>query len=105
VKEIFDEVYSLNRGFMICANRILLLVLAVGAAVDLHAQSASSQVRVAVLSEERLASAADLLITQLSKRKDIALVEREQLQKIVKEQTWATLAKDYVKVGQLLGAD
>jgi hypothetical protein len=63
--------------------------------------------RLAIIVEDpRLSTEADLLTTELSKRSDLELLEREQILKVRKEQSLAAVnGNDYLKLGKLLGAD
>ncbi|MDB6016425.1 MAG: Calcium-binding EF-hand-containing protein [Pedosphaera sp.] len=49
--------------------------------------------------------AADLLTVELSKNPQILLLERAQIEKVYHEQALTAGNKDYIKLGQILGAD
>src|ERR1022692_2907231 len=66
-------------------------------------------VRLAIVSEgDGLAPTADLLTAELSKDARLALLERDQIAQVLKEQALAQTSggkKDFLKVGRLLSAD
>ena len=64
-------------------------------------------VRLAIISEEpALATVADLLTVTLTTNRQAALVERDQLDRVLREQAGAAAGgRDFIKLGQLLGAD
>jgi TolB-like protein len=65
-------------------------------------------IRLAIVSEATALPAADFLTAELSKDGRLALLERDQIDKVINEQALALSAganKDYLKVGELLGAD
>jgi len=64
-------------------------------------------VRLAIIPEEpALAAVADLFTVTLSTNRQVALVEREQLDRVLREQAIASAnGRDFIKLGQLLGAD
>lgn len=84
------------------AVRWLLLVLLWSAAA-----SGAETVRLAIIPEEpALATVADLFTVTLSTNRQVALVEREQLDRVLREQANASAnGRDFIKLGQLLGAD
>src|SRR4051812_46891971 len=62
--------------------------------------------RLAVLSTDpQLASAVDLLTVELSKGPAVALLERDRIEKVYREQALSAGHRDYLKLGQVLGAD
>jgi hypothetical protein len=68
--------------------------------------AAEPPVRLAVIVEAEPASAvADLLTAELSKRDTLQLLERQEIQRIYREQSLSSVNKDYIKLGQILGAD
>src|SRR5437867_3662133 len=69
--------------------------------------SIGPSVRLAIIVEDpRLSTEADLLTVELSKRTDIELLERAQINKVRGEQALtASQRGDYLKLGELLGAD
>jgi hypothetical protein len=71
-----------------------------------EAQSNSGPVRLAIVGGgERPTAAADLLTVELTKRADVQLLERNEIEKVYREQALAAANRDYVKLGQVLGAD
>ncbi len=65
-------------------------------------------IRLAIINEDSLAPASDLLTVELSKDSRLALLERQQIAKVLHEQALAVADggnRDYLKVGELLGAD
>jgi hypothetical protein len=80
---------------------ILTLLLATGLA------AAAQDVRLALVpADPSAAAAADVLSAQLSSAKGVALLERTQVQKVLREQaTAAANGGQYLKLGQVLGAD
>jgi hypothetical protein len=84
-------------AWLICA---LLLALASGWAAE------PAPVRLALISEgPEAASALDLLTVSLSKQSAVALLERTEVDRVYREQALAAGAGDYVKLGEVLGAD
>ncbi len=68
--------------------------------------SAREPVRLAISGDPAFANEADLISVELSKSKEIILLERQQILKIADEHSLlAGKAGDDVKLGQLLGAD
>jgi hypothetical protein len=77
----------------------LLLVL------PTHAVSKASRLAI-IANDPRLSTEADLLTAELSKRTDLELLEREQILKLRREQSLSAVqGDDYLKFGNLLGAD
>src|SRR2546430_1885723 len=75
--------------------------------LSLHGR-AESQPRFAILSEPAFSQAGDMLSVELSQQTNILLLERGEIDRILKEQKLAlggTSLKDNIKVGQILGAD
>jgi len=71
----------------------------------LLAQS-NAPVRLALIAEtDEAASASDVLTAQLSGNPLIHLLERNEIEKIYREQGVSAANKDYLKLGQILGAD
>jgi len=80
---------------------LMILILA----ARLSAQS-NEPVRLALISESDEAStASDILTAQLSGNPKIQLLERNEIEKIYHEQGLSAGNKDYLKLGQILGAD
>ncbi len=62
--------------------------------------------RVAVVTEqEEVSAAADALSAQLSKTPNLVVLERDQINKVLREQELAVATRDYLKLGHLLSAD
>jgi hypothetical protein len=62
--------------------------------------------RLAIVSENsETTQAADILTAQLSRRSDLVLLERDQVQKIFQEQSLAASHGEFAQIGQILGAD
>ena len=79
---------------------ILLLALASCLAAE------PAPVRLALVSEgPEAAPALDLLTVSLTKQGAVALLERAEVDRVYREQALAAGAGDYVKVGEILGAD
>src|SRR5205807_2945480 len=73
---------------------------------DRKESSSSASVRVALVVEESSATtAADLLTAELSTKDRIQLLERTEIDRIYREQGLSAANKDYLKLGQILGAD
>lgn len=87
--------------------RCCLCGLVAALAIQWAAAAAAPAVRLAVVPEaEALQAAADLLTVVLSTNEQVALVERAQLDQVIREQELASAnARNYVKLGELLGAD
>jgi hypothetical protein len=82
------------------------LALLAAATWTLDAQSNPPPVRLAIIAEEPgVALAADLLTAGFSKRSDLQLLERSEIEKIYREQSLSAGNRDYLKLGQVLGAD
>jgi hypothetical protein len=80
--------------------------LIVGLFLALSAQALRAARLAIVIEDPRLSTEADLLTTELSKRSDVELLEREQILKIRKEQSLAAgFGNDYLKLGKLLAVD
>src|SRR5262245_46330890 len=86
------------------ALRILLLFATAAATVE--AQPSAPPVRLAIVAEDpAAATAGDALPAELSKRADLQLLERAQIERVYREQEMSAANRDYVKLGQILGAD
>jgi TolB-like protein len=84
----------------------ILAALIVGMAWGGRAQSNSVPARVAVLSEDSMAAeAGDTLTAAMSKREDVRVFERTEIEKIYREQALSAANQDCLKVGRILGAD
>jgi hypothetical protein len=72
----------------------------------LWAQTSNAPMRLAIISETADASiVSDLLAAELSRQPKLELLEREQIQKVYREQALSKANRDYLKLGQVLGAD
>lgn len=66
----------------------------------------SPPARLALVSESAEASSvADVLTAELSSHKNLQLLERNEIEKVYREQGLSAGNKDYLKLGQILGAD
>ena len=73
-----------------------------------NATLAETSVRLAILPDTATANASALLTAELSSKENLVLLERAEMEKILREQklSVSSLAqKDFLKVGQILGAD
>jgi hypothetical protein len=74
-------------------------------AIRLLAQS-NAPVRLALIAEtDEAAVASDVLTAELSGNKKLQLLERNEIEKVYREQDLSAGNKDYLKLGQILGAD
>jgi Ca2+-binding EF-hand superfamily protein len=63
-------------------------------------------VRLALIAEtDEAATASDVLTAQLSGNQKIQLLERNEIEKVYREQGLSAANKDYLKLGRILGAD
>jgi len=75
-------------------------------AVHLRAGTNEAPVKLAIVSESpETASAADVLTAEFSKNDKVQLLERAEIEKVYREQGLSAGNKDYLKLGQVLGAD
>lgn len=82
--------------------RFLAVLVALFSAVSL----ASAQPHLAIVAEDSPSeSAAEVLTAQFSKNGQVILLERDQIQKVYHEQALSVGNTDYMKLGQILGAD
>ncbi len=85
---------------------IILLVAWWMLAPLLFAQSSNKPVSLALVMENSAASlAGDLLTTELSGQETFQLLERTEIDKIYREQAVSVGNQNYLRLGQLLGAD
>lgn len=85
--------------------RTLLAVVVMMGLTVLSAPN-SRATRLALLAQDTSASSAvDVLTAELSKREDVQLVERSEIDKVYREQALSAGNKDYLKLGRILGAD
>ena len=83
---------------------IFLLALLLLWATATYAQTNSSAVRLAIISESNeSAVAADLLMVELSRQPKLQLLEREQIEKVYREQGLSGGNKNFLQLGQVLG--
>ncbi|HEY4416806.1 MAG TPA: CsgG/HfaB family protein [Verrucomicrobiae bacterium] len=63
-------------------------------------------VKLALISEaDAVGPVADMLTAKLSEGGQLQILERDQIEKICREQSLSVAGKDFLKIGQLLGAD
>ncbi|HEX9046453.1 MAG TPA: hypothetical protein VF988_05450, partial [Verrucomicrobiae bacterium] len=66
----------------------------------------NAPVRLAIVPETpEAASVADVLTVEFSKNSQVQLLERAQIEKVYREQVLSAGNRDYLKLGQILGAD
>ena len=83
-----------------------LLMLVTALAGRLGAQSNEPPARLAILAEaDEFAGVADLLTVELSAKPHLQVLERAQIGKVYREQRLSAANRDYIKLGQVLGAD
>ena len=83
-----------------------LLICALLLALSSCLASEPAPVRLALVSEApEAAPALDLLTVSLTKQSAVALLERAEVDRVYREQALAAGEGDYVKLGQVLGAD
>lgn len=83
-------------------TRFTLFLIVFGLSVA----AVSAQPRLAIISENpSLAAAADVLTTQFTNQSQLTLLERDQIQKVYREQALSAGNTDYLKLGRILGAD
>src|SRR5882724_3497827 len=86
-------------------KKILFILAVLISALRLPAQTNAAS-RLALISESADASAAaDVLTAELSSHKNLQLLERNEIEKVYREQGLSAGNKDYLKLGQILGAD
>jgi hypothetical protein len=86
-------------------KKILFILVSLAITVQLRAQS-NTPVRLALISEtDPAGAAADILTAQFSSNPKIQLLERDQIAKVYREQGLSEANTDYLKLGQILGAD
>ena len=86
-------------------KRILFVAVFLVIIAQLRAQS-NAPARLALISEtDQAASAVDILTAQFSNDPKIQLLERNQIDKAYREQGLSAASTDYLKLGQILGAD
>ena len=86
-------------------RRIVWFFVALLLAARSGAQS-NAPVRLALIAETDQASAAgDILTVELSKNPNVTLLDRNEIDKVYREQGLSAVNRDYIKLGQVLGAD
>jgi hypothetical protein len=86
-------------------KKILWSLLSILMAAPLCAQT-NAPVRLALVAETPdAASACDLLTVEFSKNPGVQLLERNEIDKAYREQALSAANRDYLKLGQVLGAD
>jgi TolB-like protein len=86
-------------------KRILVIFAMVVCALRLPAQT-NPPARLALVAESpEAASVADVLTAEFSSHTNLQLLERQEIEKVYREQSLAAGNRDYLKLGQLLGAD
>ena len=84
---------------------LLWLLLAASLVMRAAGQS-NTPVQLAVIAENGEASAVgDLLTAELSKNPRITLLERNEIERVYREQGLSAANRDYLRLGQVLGAD
>lgn len=103
---IFCRPRALTRRFGEVFKQALTLGLLLLLPVALWAQTNPPPVRLAIFpAESSTAAVADLLTAELSEKPGVVLLERAQIEKIYREQALSSANRNYVKLGQLLGAE
>src|SRR6185437_1750071 len=86
-------------------KHLLWLFLAISLVLRAAAQS-NAAVRLAIIAESSdAAPVCDLLTTELSKNPHVTLLERSEIGRVYREQALSAANPDYLKLGQVLGAD
>lgn len=86
-------------------KKILLLLGTLAVTTSLQSQS-NAPVRLAIVSETPEAgTAADMLTAEFSKNYNVHLLERAEIERVYREQGLSAGNRDYLKLGQVLGAD
>jgi hypothetical protein len=93
-----------------CVSSCLLLTVCVRLATaqsPLQLPAAGNPpVKLAIISESpAAATAADLLTAELTKNDQVQLLERAEIERVYHEQGLSAANRDYMKLGQILGAD
>jgi Ca2+-binding EF-hand superfamily protein len=86
-------------------KRVLYGFAILALTLTLHGQT-NEPVRLALISESpEASSASDVLTAQISQNQSLQLLERDEIEKAYREQGLSAGNKDYLKLGQILGAD
>jgi hypothetical protein len=87
-------------------KKLLLFVMCVLIALHLHGQTNQSPERLAIVPEApEVGAVADLLTAEFSKRDQVHLLERAEIEKVYREQKLSAGNREYLKLGQILDAD
>ncbi len=87
-------------------KKILALTFCAALGLRLCAQNTPAPMRLAIVSESTdTMAAADLLTAELSKNDRVQLLERSEIEKVIREQQLSLINLDCLKLGRLLGAD
>ena len=87
-------------------KKILTSIFCAVIGLRLCAQNSPAPVRLAIVSESTdTVAAADLLTAELSKNDGVQLLERTEIEKVIREQQLSLNNLDCLKLGHLLGAD
>jgi curli biogenesis system outer membrane secretion channel CsgG len=87
-------------------KKILIFALPILLALNLGAQTNEPAVRLALITETGEAAAvSDVLTARLSGNPRLYLLERNEIEKVYREQALSAGNKDYLKLGRILGAD
>ena len=87
-------------------NKVLTILFCAVLGLRLGAQNSPAPLRLAVVSESADAlPAADLLTAEFSKNDSVQLLERTEIEKVIREQQLSLNNLDCLKLGHLLGAD
>jgi hypothetical protein len=82
------------------------IILVFSLLVTAAAPAGDAPVKLAIVPETTAAgTAADLLTAEFSKNSQVQLLERAEIDKVFQEQSLSAGNRDYLKLGQLLGAD
>jgi TolB-like protein len=87
-------------------KKILTIIFCAAIGLHLCAQNSPAPVRLAIVSESPdTVAAADLLTAEFSKNASVQLLERTEIEKVIREQQLSLNNLDCLKLGHLLGAD
>ncbi len=90
---------------LLCMKKFFLILAVLCAVLSLPAQT-NMPIRLALISEtDEALPAADLLTAKFSSNDKIQLLERDQIEKVYREQGLSAANTDYLKLGKILGAD
>lgn len=87
-------------------RKIFWILAGITLATQLSAQTNLAPVRLAIVPETtEVRAAADVLTAEFSKNDQVQLLERAEIERVYREQGLSAGNKDYLKLGQILGAD